>query len=642
MIGKDGQVVWLSDIVSVHITPDGRVHLCGVMLDSTERRRVEDALDDSENRFRAMFEHSGSGMALVDIDGHPVECNPALLKMLGYTAQELRAMPFPEFTHPDDRANDWELYRELQAGKRERYEIDKRYITKDGRTIWVNLVVTSLTNDRGLAKYVLGMVQDITERKHAQEELLTVSERLRLATRAANIGIWDWDVVHDRLVWDEASYRIFGVDKERFGGAYEAWAGSVAPADLQEAQRQVQASLRGEREVNIEYRIVCPDGSIHFVQSIGQTFRDSDGRPYRMVGVNYDITERKLAEERFATAFHAIPEPSVILRASDRTFLEVNERWQSIFGYTADEAIGRTSANLHGVPEEDRAHYGLLLEKGSLRDVPVDLKTKQGEVRHMTVSTERIVVNGEVCYILLGRDITDHKEAAKELDSSREQLRALSDRFRKAKEEEAVRIARELHDEMGGALTSLKWGLTKLRESDLRRSTNSADVETCRRIDEMVGTVDTTINAVRRIASELRPGVLDDLGLVAAIEWHARQFETETSIRCRFESQVENVEIRRDRATAVFRIYQETMTNVLRHSHATRVNILIEQDQGTLVLEVSDNGRGITDSEKLNPSSLGILGMRERAHSAGGTIDVRCRDSKGGTTVVVRLPLSEQ
>jgi PAS domain S-box-containing protein len=132
-----------------------------------------------------------------------------------------------------------------------------------------------------------------------------VSERLQLATKAAGIGIWDWDVVHDELVWDEAMYRLFRIRKEDFSGAYDAWANSLAPEDFERLTGEVQAALRGVKEYDTEFRIVWPDGSIRHIKAVAQTFWDDNGRPLRMVGVNYDITERKLAEEQI-NLLHAI------------------------------------------------------------------------------------------------------------------------------------------------------------------------------------------------------------------------------------------------------------------------------------------------------------------------------------------------
>jgi signal transduction histidine kinase len=154
----------------------------------------------------------------------------------------------------------------------------------------------------------------------------------------------------------------------------------------------------------------------------------------------------------------------------------------------------------------------------------------------------------------------------------------------------------------------------------------------------MVKLVDNTINVVRRIASELRPSILDDLGLVEAIEWQAQKFQAQTGIICQCDCALENVELGQDQSTAVFRILQEALTNILRHAQATRVDITVRTEDGQFVLTISDNGRGITEEEKSGRQSLGLLGMRERAHLVGGRIDI---NGKGqGTVVIVRVPLS--
>jgi signal transduction histidine kinase len=155
----------------------------------------------------------------------------------------------------------------------------------------------------------------------------------------------------------------------------------------------------------------------------------------------------------------------------------------------------------------------------------------------------------------------------------------------------------------------------------------------------MVGLSDTTINVVRRIASELRPSILDDLGLMEAIEWQTQQFQTRTGIQCRCDCALQGIPLGNRQSTAVFRIVQEALTNILRHARATQVRVAMKEDDGTFILTVTDNGRGITATEKLSRASLGLLGMQERAHLIGGSVDIV--GQKGtGTTLHVRVPLA--
>ena len=639
--------------------------------------------------------------------------------------------------------------------------------------------------DERLVKVIAAVAMQIglvIERKRAEEELRRVSERLQLATRAASIGIWDWDVVKDELVWDDAMYLLFGICKEDFSGAYDAWANSLAPEDVERTSAEIQAALHGEREFAPEFRIVWPDSSVHFIKAASQTFRDEEGRPLRMVGINYDITERKRAEEKlrwseeqlrllldstaegifgvdlegkctfcnvaslrllgydraaellgkdmheliaynradgrpfpreecqvvhsllnvsFASAdndvfwrkdgasfpveywsypmfregrhigavvtFFDITErkrAEDALRESQRRFSDTlanldmiavmadaggnitfcNDYLLKLTGWQRQEVIGRNWFETF-IPEPEKERVSAILDGVPQEGLVTphfenEIKTRNGERRQVkwTNTTLRDLDGHFLGIAALGDDITERKQAEEQLFVSREQLRALSERLRRAKEEEGIRIAREIHDELGSALTSLKWSL--LRFDKVYSATDDSVGQLNRReeIEQMVRLVDATINTVRRIASELRPGVLDDLGLISAIEWHAQQFQEHTGIICRFDSAIENVDLHREQATTIFRIFQEAMTNILRHAQATKVNVLIEEEEGEFVLEIRDNGRGITENEKSGTRSLGLLGMRERAHSIGGRIEINGVAEKG-SVLLVRLPI---
>jgi signal transduction histidine kinase len=239
------------------------------------------------------------------------------------------------------------------------------------------------------------------------------------------------------------------------------------------------------------------------------------------------------------------------------------------------------------------------------------------------------------------QDVTEFKRAEEKLKETSEQLRALSARVQSAREEEAARIARELHDELGSALTSVKWDLelisTLCSESAGRQDLSNLHNKT----EHMIVVIDSTINTVRRIASDLRPSILDDLGLLAAIEWQAKQFESRSGIICKVDSLVDNLQINQEQSTAIFRILQEALTNVLRHSQASKVNIVIEVKEGEFVLEVRDNGRGILEGEITGSYSLGLIGMQERAQLLGGMIEIEGTGGEG-TVLKLRVPIQSQ
>ena len=223
-----------------------------------------------------------------------------------------------------------------------------------------------------------------------------------------------------------------------------------------------------------------------------------------------------------------------------------------------------------------------------------------------------------------------------------EQLRALSASVSSAREEEGIRIARELHDELGSALTRLRWDLDTV-SGTVSETVDRAHVEQLReQLTTMTRLVDSTIGAVRRIAADLRPSVLDDLGLPDAIEWQMQQFQAHTGVTCRYRYERATVDgaLTTEQSTAIFRILQEALTNVRRHAGASEVDVHVGIEAQVFVLQVSDNGRGITDEERLAPRSLGIVGMRERAALIHASFEVTGTPARG-TVVMVRMPLGE-
>ncbi len=234
---------------------------------------------------------------------------------------------------------------------------------------------------------------------------------------------------------------------------------------------------------------------------------------------------------------------------------------------------------------------------------------------------------------VLIREIAERKRAEEHSRKSEENLRALSRHLQSVREEEWTRIAREIHDELGQLLTGLKMDLTWVAnrlpgdQRALAEKTKS-----------MSGLIDDTIQSVRKIASRLRPEALDQLGLTAAIEWHAGDFRKRTGIRCKLSLPSDPPMLDRERSTAAFRIFQELLTNVARHANATRIDVAMQVEFGALVLTVEDNGKGIAESAIDDPRSLGLLGMRERVLPFGGTIEI-ARAQLRGTKVRVSIPL---
>ncbi len=236
----------------------------------------------------------------------------------------------------------------------------------------------------------------------------------------------------------------------------------------------------------------------------------------------------------------------------------------------------------------------------------------------------------------LRQAIAASRMTEEELTTSRMQFRNLSEKLRTALEEERTRISREIHDELGQSLTALKFDLAATGNLVAAGQTELAE-----KTKSMILFVDSILTTVKKISREMRPGMLDDLGLVAAIEWQAREFQERTKIPCEVVVAPEEMTVDPERSTAIFRIFQEVLTNITRHAGATNVEVTLGYRDGAATLEVRDNGRGITREEMSGSKSLGILGMRERARWWGG--EVQFEGSPGaGTVVTVTVPAESE
>jgi signal transduction histidine kinase len=260
-------------------------------------------------------------------------------------------------------------------------------------------------------------------------------------------------------------------------------------------------------------------------------------------------------------------------------------------------------------------------------------RRKDGSLFDVEVSAKYRPTEGGRFEVFL-RDITDRKKKEKEIKKSQDRLRALSAHLQTVREEERASIAREIHDNLGQLLTGIKMDLSWFLRHPYPDLPKLQE-----KVKEINQLVDQTVETVRRISTELRPRILDDFGLVAALEWQAEEFSKKTGIPCLFRSNVRQLDLKSDRSIAVFRIFQEALTNVARHAEATKVEASLKKNAKGLVLTIQDNGRGISGEEVANHYSLGLVGMRERAIIFGGTVEFKGKKGKG-TKVILSLPVT--
>jgi PAS domain S-box-containing protein len=301
--GKLVGILYLKNNLATHAFTPERVQLLELILSqaaiSLENALVYEALRQSEQKLRAIFDQAFQFIGVLSIDGIVLQANQTALQFAGVSEDVVLGKLFWETPW---WAHSAELQEKVRAAVREAaggefVRFEATHTASDGQVHYVDFSLKPVTDSEGRVVEIIPEGRDITERKRAEDALRLSSERLQLATRVANIGIWDWDVVSNELVWDDSMYQLYGIEKGGFGGAYDAWISTLHSEDKAYTDGEIQAALRGEREYAPEFRIVRPDGSIRYIKADSKTIHDRAGKPLRMIGTNIDITERKQAEE---------------------------------------------------------------------------------------------------------------------------------------------------------------------------------------------------------------------------------------------------------------------------------------------------------------------------------------------------------
>jgi len=326
------------------------------------------------------------------------------------------------------------------------------------------------------------------------------------------------------------------------------------------------------------------------------------------------------------------------MRVVDRDFnmLRANETFCALSGTQKEEAVGKKCYEVFRGPLCHTTGCPLnRILNGEDRVECDSEKVRDGgyEISCIVTATPFRGPDGELIGIVEDfKDISERKRTEEELRRSRRRLRDLASYLESAREKERTRIAREIHDELGQSLTALKmelhWCIQRLPKTDTQLLERAALLPKL---------LDANVHLVQRISSELRPGLLDDLGLSAAIEWQAGQFQDRRGVKCDIICEPHDIVLDQTRSTAIFRIFQETLTNIARHANATAVEIVLKANATEVELKVSDNGKGITEKEISDPKSFGLMGIKERAHSLGGVAEIDGIENEG-TTVKVLIP----
>lgn len=421
-------------------------------------------------------------------------------------------------------------------------------------------------------------------------------------------------------------------------------AGALTPDRLALVLEPLRRGLVGQATLDTTH--VRKDGSTYPIE-LRLYCCSSPSRPV-FIAIGNDVSFRYAADKALRSSearFHAIVSNTpglvfqFVLRA-DRSisFPYLSEGCHALLGIPAERLQNNAGLFLTLILAQDRPSY-----LKSMNESVIEMKSWNWEGRIWIEewqdikwinlrATPRALADDDVQWEGIMANINESKREQAEIKRSRAQLAELSAHDERVKENERTRIAREIHDDLGGNLTAIKMAVAMLT----RRlpAEDSGLMEKAGYVDSLV---DRTIDSVHRISGDLRPSVLD-CGLVAAIDWQTKEFEKQLGIPCEFSSNKEEIELHLDQATALFRIFQEALTNIGKHAQASRIAVRLDCGTRSVQLEISDNGKGMAATDRLKPKSFGIRGMVERANFLGGNLSIN-PGSRGGTVLAITIPL---
>ena len=587
-------------------------------------------LGESERRFRATFEQAAVGVAHVGTDGRWLRVNDKLCEITGYSREELSGMTFQDITHPDDLGEDLDQLRRLLAGEIETYSMEKRYFSKDGSVVWINLTVSLVRGASGEPAYLIAVIEDVSRRRRAEGALRASETRFRTVIEQSPLST-------QILSPEGRTLRVNRAFTELWGLTLEDLADYNMLEDPQLVERGIMPHIRkgfaGEAAA-IPAIAYDPEETLpgrsgneepgRWVRGFVYPVKDESGDVREVVLVHEDVTERKRAdeslresEERYRAVVEQAAEGLYLLDARTRRVIETNPSLQRMLGYSAEELEGMELYDLIELPREEVDEtLRRTLERGCRPVGERKYRCKDGGLVDVEIGASVIRYGGGEVVCAVVRDVTERKRAEGAL--------------REVREAERRRLARDLHD---GALQDLTYALA---EAQIVQALNDNP--------ELNGRITDEIEALRSTERRLRAAVYDlRLGgeggrplveLLEALVNEGRRMSPGCEVRLDVESRLPEAPPG-EGGVEVLRVLREALTNARRHSGAGKVLVTVRAEGEEFVAEVSDDGRGFVPG---GPTGVGLNSMRERAVALGGSLKVDSEPG-AGTRVRLRVPL---
>jgi len=633
----DGEYRNFYDRAYIKYDENGRpVKMLGAMEDITDREVIKKQILKEKELSDSIINSLPGIFYLYNKEGKFLRWNKNFETVSGYTAEEIAGMHPLDFFDKDEQPLLTEKIGNVFAAGADYVEANLLLKNKEK----IPYYFTGQAIEYEGVTCLMGVGLDFSEREKARKAILESETKYRELIEQASDGIFISNQEGRYIDVNSSACKMLGYTKEELLGM----SGSDILYDNNDSDGLPNRynQLKAGKSSILETALKRKDGSLLMVESNSKML--SDGR---FLGIVRDITERKKAEqalrdseERYRALVENATEALVVFDVDKQLYVSVSESASKLFGMSKEELLtmGPVSLSPEYQPDgrsssessDEKIKQAISGEKISFEWTHIDRDGNpiSCEVWLVRLPSETsVLIRGSIV------DITERKKVAEEIKNNSELLRELYSYSQNIREEERTHIAREIHDELGQQLTGLKMDL-----SWITRKLNISDEVISEKLSGTISLIDTTIKTVRKIATELRPSILDDLGLIAALEWQGEEFAKRSDIKVTFTSSLNEIPVGPGTATALFRIYQELLTNVARHSGAQLVNTDIYIKDDNLYLSVADNGTGFDAGNIMSKKTLGLRGIKERTSLINGTYEIKSSPEEG-TFVLISVPL---
>jgi len=647
----------------------------GVFRDITLRRR-------NEYQYEKLVDTMNEGLITVSMDDIIKFVNPKLCEMVGYSAEELLHQDVKEVLLATEKDSEKVIGKtETRAkGNSDSYELNFRH--KKGQVLTVKVSGRPTYNDKGIVDGSVAVISDITEIKRAQLRLAEGKRRYDLASNVGKTGVMDWNLADDTLFIDPTLKQLIGFTDDDLPNDRFAWLSHVDERDRIAANDHLVRYVKGESDkYEHEYRMVHKDGSNRWFLARALAMRNQNGHVVRLIGAATDITEQKEIEQKLRDSqlelesinakleqmvlertaslqesneelraeidkrkkteaalkdsekdyrglFENAHDAIVVFNPENEEILDVNERACDLYGFSKSEFIGMSTENLSVTPDERKKHLTLTMQREGQYTFETTQKNFNGDIMYLEVSASKISYKGKKAILSINRDVTARRKMGAQIRLERRmRISAVID----GQEIERRRFSQELHDGLGQLLTAAKLHIKQLAKFQTEEKA-VVHVNNAQQI------IDSTISEVRRISQDLMPSLLQDFGLVAALEKIAGQMNLKSFIDINFYSNFEDIRLPKEVEIGLYRIAQEALNNAIKYSKAENIMLRLNNERDNLSLIIKDNGVGFNYNDKLNNRLLragkGLYHIQERAEHIDCELEIKTAIDRGTEIIV--------